>query len=123
MQANLVVTSRELRGHSEPVRQFVPAMINRGDLPIFRNVASLRFVASGEPASRKQAWARNGALWVPTCRLVFPASRHSADGETAGQRWTDAGLVVEGSGTRPYIAPENALPTTYWNPRMLLGPM
>jgi hypothetical protein len=38
-------------------------------------------------------------------------------------RWTDAGLAVEGSGTRPYIAPENALPTTYWNPRMLLGPM
>ena len=38
-------------------------------------------------------------------------------------RWTDAGLAVEGSGTRPYVAPENALPTTYWNPRMLLGPM
>src|SRR5271166_5909618 len=36
---------------------------------------------------------------------------------------TDAGLAVEGSGTRPYIAPGNALPTTYWNPRMLLGPM
>ena len=38
-------------------------------------------------------------------------------------RWTEAGLAVEGSGTRPYIAPDNALPTTYWNPRMLLGPM
>lgn len=38
-------------------------------------------------------------------------------------RWTDAGLAVEGSGTRPYVAPPTALPTTYWNPRMLLGPM
>jgi hypothetical protein len=35
-----------------------------------------------------------------------------------------AGLQVEGSGTsRPYIAPEDALPTTYWNARMLQGPM
>ena len=38
-------------------------------------------------------------------------------------RRTEAGLAVEGSGTRPYIAPDDALPTTYWNPRMLLGPM
>lgn len=38
-------------------------------------------------------------------------------------RWTGSGLAVEGSGTKPYTAPQNALPTTYWNPRMLLGPM
>lgn len=36
---------------------------------------------------------------------------------------TAAGLQVEGSGTAPYIAPEDALPTTYWNSRMLDGPM
>jgi len=35
----------------------------------------------------------------------------------------EAGLWVEGSGTKPYIAPEDALPTTYWNMRMLRGPM
>jgi hypothetical protein len=34
-----------------------------------------------------------------------------------------AGLQVEGSGARPYIAPEDALPTTYWNARMLYVPM
>jgi hypothetical protein len=34
-----------------------------------------------------------------------------------------AGLQVQGSGTGPYIAPDDALPTTYWNFRMLLGPM
>jgi hypothetical protein len=33
------------------------------------------------------------------------------------------GLRVEGSGTDPYIAPPDALPTTYWNPRMLWVPM
>ncbi len=36
---------------------------------------------------------------------------------------TAAGLQVEGSGTASYIAPEDALPTTYWNFRMLSGPM
>jgi len=36
---------------------------------------------------------------------------------------TPAGLQVEGSGTSPYIAPDDAMPTTYWNVRMLLGPM
>jgi Family of unknown function (DUF6134) len=38
-------------------------------------------------------------------------------------RWTDGGLAVQGSGTKPYVAPANAWPTTYWNPHMLLGPM
>jgi hypothetical protein len=33
------------------------------------------------------------------------------------------GLQVEGSGTGPYIAPEDALPTSYWNARMLRVPM
>lgn len=33
------------------------------------------------------------------------------------------GLEVEGTGTTPYVAPSNALPTTYWNPHMLDGPM
>lgn len=36
---------------------------------------------------------------------------------------TPPGLEVEGSGAARYIAPPNALPTTYWNPRMLDGPM
>lgn len=36
---------------------------------------------------------------------------------------TRPGLEVEGTDTTPYVAPANALPTTYWNPRMLDGPM
>jgi hypothetical protein len=34
-----------------------------------------------------------------------------------------AGLQVQGSGTAAYIAPDDALPTTYWNSRMLRVPM
>jgi hypothetical protein len=36
---------------------------------------------------------------------------------------TPAGLLVEGTNASPYIAPEDALPTTYWNARMLSAPM
>ena len=35
----------------------------------------------------------------------------------------DTGVAVDGSGTSPYIAPDNALATTHWNARMLRGPM
>jgi hypothetical protein len=42
--------------------------------------------------------------------------------------WVDArrtaeGLVVEGSKTKRYIAPPQAIGTSYWNKRMLDGPM
>lgn len=33
------------------------------------------------------------------------------------------GLEVEGTDTPQYVAPANALPTTYWNSRMLWGPV
>jgi hypothetical protein len=36
---------------------------------------------------------------------------------------TDAGLSVVGSAAKTYIAPEDALPTTYWNKRLLSAPM
>ena len=49
---------------------------------------------------------RNGALqWLS-------ARRNPADG-----------LAVTGSQTRPYVAPAQALPSSYWNHRMLDGPM
>jgi hypothetical protein len=38
-------------------------------------------------------------------------------------RRIDAGFVVEGSGAPRYVAPENALPATHWNRRMLDGPL
>ncbi len=36
---------------------------------------------------------------------------------------TEAGLSVVGSAATAYIAPDDALPTTYWNKRMLSVPM
>ena len=36
---------------------------------------------------------------------------------------TAQGLAVQGSQTKPYVAPEPATPTSYWNKRMLDGPM
>jgi hypothetical protein len=36
---------------------------------------------------------------------------------------TDEGLVVLGSQTKRYISPESAIPTSYWDKRMLDGPM
>jgi hypothetical protein len=36
---------------------------------------------------------------------------------------TDDGLVVLGSQTKRYICSESAIPTSYWNKRMLDGPM
>ena len=36
---------------------------------------------------------------------------------------TDAGLSVVGSAAQSYIAPDDALPTTYWNMRLLSVPM
>jgi len=36
---------------------------------------------------------------------------------------TDDGLVVLGSQSKRYISPESAIPTSYWDKRMLDGPM
>jgi hypothetical protein len=36
---------------------------------------------------------------------------------------TDEGLVVLGSQSKRYISPESAIPTSYWDKRMLDGPM
>ena len=42
---------------------------------------------------------------------------------TMSARRTDAGLSVVGTAASRYIAPEDALPTTYWNARLLNSPM
>jgi len=67
---------------------------------------------------------RNQEIWHRD-RLVGVASQTDRNGTKLHMqaRWNGSALAVEGSGTRPYIAPENALATTHWNPDMLLGPM
>ena len=58
-------------------------------------------------------------------RLIGVSGRTDRNGRNLQMeaQWTAGGLMVDGSGTKPYVAPANALATTYWNPRMLLGPM
>ncbi|MDE2516429.1 MAG: hypothetical protein KGL12_10420 [Rhodospirillales bacterium] len=66
----------------------------------------------------------NVERWEGT-RLVGLNSVTNRDGDhlAMGAVMTDRGLAVHGSGTAPYIAPADALATTYWNARMLLAPM
>ena len=58
-------------------------------------------------------------------RLVGLRSRTDRNGKMLqmSASWTDAGLLVAGSGTRPYIAPDNAYGTTYWREATLFGPL
>jgi hypothetical protein len=58
-------------------------------------------------------------------RLIWLDGRTDKNGQ---QNWVRAsrtaeGLVVEGSGTARYVAPDDATPITYWNRHMLDGPM
>jgi len=64
-----------------------------------------------------EVW-RNGRL----DSLTAHTNRNGTELHMAAHR-VAAGLQVEGSGTRLYIAPDDALPTTYWNAHMLFVPM
>jgi Domain of unknown function (DUF6134) len=50
-------------------------------------------------------------------------TNHNGQHESMSARRNAQGLVVTGSKTATYVAPENALPTSYWNRAMLGGPM
>jgi hypothetical protein len=50
-------------------------------------------------------------------------TNHNGQPESMSARRDAQGLVVTGSKTATYVAPENALPTSYWNRAMLDGPM
>ncbi len=58
-------------------------------------------------------------------RLVWFSARTDRNGEPgfANARWNGKGLMVQGSGTRPYLAPPNALGTSYWNFRTVNAPL
>jgi hypothetical protein len=58
-------------------------------------------------------------------QLVGVSSRTDRNGKQLRMDacWTDTGLKVEGSGTRPYVAPRNAFATTYWHKATLFGPL
>jgi hypothetical protein len=58
-------------------------------------------------------------------RLIGVSSRTDRNGTPLhmAAALTDAGLQVEGSGTRPYIAPDDAFATTYWHKATVFGPL
>jgi hypothetical protein len=58
-------------------------------------------------------------------RLVGVSSHTDRNGTKLrmAAAWTDAGLKVEGSGTRPYVAPRNAFASTYWHKATVFGPL
>jgi len=57
-------------------------------------------------------------------QVVHVAATTDNDGRTCYMRAdrTADGLLVAGSGTTPYLAPEKALPATHWNVAELNGP-
>jgi hypothetical protein len=55
-------------------------------------------------------------------RLVGKTNKNGEPGWVDAQR-TGEGLVVTGSKTRRYVAPPEAIGVSYWNKRMLNGPM
>jgi hypothetical protein len=67
---------------------------------------------------------RNHESWVAD-RLVGLDSHTDRNGKALQMSAcaTSAGLRVEGSGTAPYIAPHNALASTYWYKNVLQGPI
>lgn len=70
-------------------------------------------------------YAHHGLESWRTGRLAGLQAHTNRNGTDLQMRaWrAEPGLLVEGTGTTPYVAPPDALPTTYWNPRMLNGPM
>jgi hypothetical protein len=67
---------------------------------------------------------RNRVAWQGD-RLAGVSSHTDRNGTKLhmAASWTDTGLMVEGSGTRPYVAPHNAFATTYWHKATVFGPL
>lgn len=67
---------------------------------------------------------RNTEIWQNgrLARLEAHTDRNGTQMHMSAHR-TSAGLNVEGSGTSPYVAPYDALATTYWNFQMMRVPM
>jgi Family of unknown function (DUF6134) len=94
------------QGDTLTIRIDVEVLVKLGPIPLVRYTHHSVEVWQNQRLAQISANTdRNGT------RLAMSAQR------------TEEGLVVVGSGTQRYVAPENALPTTYWNPRLLVSPM
>jgi hypothetical protein len=94
------------QGDTLTVQIDVEVLVKFGPIPLVRYTHHGMEVWTGGRLARIEATTdKNGT------RLSMSAQR------------TDAGLSVVGSAAPRYIAPETALPTTYWNQRLLNSPM
>jgi Domain of unknown function (DUF6134) len=67
---------------------------------------------------------RGVETWQGTTLIALTGETNkNGDHQWMNARRSGDGLVVLGSQTKRYIAPDNAIPTSYWNKRMLDGPM
>jgi hypothetical protein len=111
-----------LMRHGSPIGEHTLAFEQRGDT--LTVAIAVDVVVSLGPIPLVRYTHRNTEVWQAG-RLVGLAAQTNRNGtelHMAAHR-DAAGLRVEGSGATPYIAPEDALPTTYWNARMLRVPM
>jgi hypothetical protein len=93
-----------------------------GDVLHVRTAADVLVTLFSIPVARYQH--RSTETWRGTT-LVGLAGETNRNGERGwmNARRTGEGLVVVGSQIKSYIAPELATPISYWNKRMLNGPM
>ncbi len=96
----------ERQGEALSVRVAVDALVTVFSIPVVRY--KLRVV---------ETW-QDGIL----AGLVGETNQNGTQ-EWVSARRTTEGLVVLGSKTDRYIAPEDAIAVTYWNKRMVNGPM
>jgi hypothetical protein len=132
-----VVCSRSAAALTLPPGGVLAFRMMRGGRQIGRHV--LNFQSTGSDLTvRIEVDALVTLLSIPVVRYTHRAQedwsngalmRVSASTDKNGEReWIDArrdasGLVVTGSQTPRYLAPPAALPTSYWNKRMLQAPM
>jgi hypothetical protein len=116
------VLSYRLMRHGDPIGTHVITFHNDGGVlrvdiavDVLVKLGPIPFVRYTHRA--QEAWRGD--------QLVGAVGRTDKNGKQLqmGAEWRNDGLAVQGSGTSPYIAPPNAFTTTYWNHRMLFGPM
>ena len=108
--------------HGTPIGSHSLDFTVRGDTLTVRIAADVVYAIGPIPLVRYSH--RNTEVWQGgrLASLDAQTNRNGTHLFMSAHR-TPAGLRVEGSGASPYIAPDDAMPTTYWNIRMLLGPM
>jgi hypothetical protein len=96
----------QTNGPDLTVRIRVDALVTLLSIPV------VRYTHRGE-----ESW-QNGVLG-----RVAATTNKNGEREWIDARRDASGLVVTGSQTPRYVAPPGALPTSYWNRRMLQAPM